>query len=132
MLPTKELRTEWWDKMLAKVSERTLEEWQHTFETNGDVSAETFRSPTGSFDHPPVVHDKRVVVVEDPELGPVPQPSSLVPTADGPLGDIRPAPRVGEHTDAHRALAAKVVDLVMPDGAVPEGLPPDRIHDAEN
>src|SRR3546814_21009800 len=99
MLPTKELRTEWWDKMLAKVSERTLEEWQHTFETNGDVSAETFRSPTGSFGHPQVVHDKRVVVVEDPELGPVRPPSSLLPTADGALGGFRPPPRVGRPTD---------------------------------
>ncbi|NYI75524.1 CaiB/BaiF CoA-transferase family protein [Nocardioides panzhihuensis] len=123
MLPTKELRTEWWDKMLAKVSERTLEEWQHTFETNGDVSAETYRSPTGSFDHPQVVHDKRVVVVEDPELGPVRQPSSLLHTADGPLARFLPAPRVGEHADELTALAAKIVDAVSPAGARPDGLP---------
>lgn len=123
MLPTKELRTEWWDKMLAKVSERTLEEWQHTFETNGDVSAETYRSPTGSFDHPQVVHDNRVVVVEDPELGPVRQPSTLVHTADGPTGEIRPAPRVGEHTDELSALAAEIVEAVRPEGNAPSGLP---------
>lgn len=99
MLPTAELRTEWWDKMLAKVADRTLEEWQETFLRNPDVSAEIFRAPDESFDHPQVVHDGRAAVVEDPELGPVRQPSTMVHSAGRPLTELRPAPRAGEHTD---------------------------------
>ncbi|HXL63218.1 MAG TPA: CoA transferase, partial [Mycobacterium sp.] len=51
MLPTPELRTEWWDLMLERVRARTLAEWQQAMEDNKDLSGELLRSPDDSLDH---------------------------------------------------------------------------------
>jgi crotonobetainyl-CoA:carnitine CoA-transferase CaiB-like acyl-CoA transferase len=97
MLPTPELRTEWWDLMLERVRARTLAEWQQAMEHNKDLSGELLRSPDDSLDHPQTAHDGRAVTVTDPELGPVRQPSTLIHADGKPLTTLRPAPRLGEH-----------------------------------
>ncbi len=97
-LPTPELRFEWWTKMLVKVGERTLQEWEAVFARNPNVFAEQFRTPDEALEHPQVVSEGRVVTVDDPDLGPVRQPSTLVHAAGGPLTTIRRAPRLGEHS----------------------------------
>jgi crotonobetainyl-CoA:carnitine CoA-transferase CaiB-like acyl-CoA transferase len=97
MLPTAELRTEWWDMMLARVQARSLDKWEQTFDENHDLSGELFRSPDESLDHPQVIHDGRSVTVTDPELGPVRQPSTLIHSNGKPLTALRPAPQLGEH-----------------------------------
>ena len=85
-LPTPELRLEWWEKMLAKVGERTLAEWEAVFDRNSNVFGEQFRTPDEALAHPQLVHEGRVVTVDDPDLGPVRQPSTMVhagrPAAD--------------------------------------------------
>jgi crotonobetainyl-CoA:carnitine CoA-transferase CaiB-like acyl-CoA transferase len=106
VLPTPELRFEWWIKMLSKVGERTLEEWRQAFDRAPDVFGEQFRTPDEALDHPQLVHEGRVVTVDDPDLGPVRQPSTLMHAAGRPLSGIRRAPRVGEHTREVRRLAA--------------------------
>jgi crotonobetainyl-CoA:carnitine CoA-transferase CaiB-like acyl-CoA transferase len=104
-LPTPELRFEWWTKMLAKVGMRTVEEWEAVFARNSNVFAEQFRTPDTALEHPQVVSEGRVVTVDDPDLGPVRQPSTLVHAAGGPLTAIRRAPRLGEHSIELRRLA---------------------------
>jgi crotonobetainyl-CoA:carnitine CoA-transferase CaiB-like acyl-CoA transferase len=105
-LPTPELRFEWWAKMLAKVGERTLAEWEAVFAGNANVFCEQFRTPDEALDHPQVVHEGRVAVVDDPDLGPVRQPSTLVHAAGRPLTAIGRAPRLDEHAGDIRRLAA--------------------------
>jgi len=105
-LPTPELRQEWWEKMLAKVSERTLGEWEAVFARNSNVFGEQFRTPDDALAHPQIEHEGRVVTVPDPDLGPVRQPSTLVHAGGAPLTAIRRAPWVGEHADEVRRLAA--------------------------
>jgi crotonobetainyl-CoA:carnitine CoA-transferase CaiB-like acyl-CoA transferase len=100
MLPTPELRTEWWDLMLERVGARTLAEWQQAMADNKDLSGELLRSPDDSLDHPQTAHDGRAVTVMDPELGPVRQPSTLIHADGKPLTTLRPAPRLGEHNDS--------------------------------
>jgi crotonobetainyl-CoA:carnitine CoA-transferase CaiB-like acyl-CoA transferase len=100
MLPTPELRTEWWDLMLQRVRARTLAEWQQAMEENKDLSGDLLRSPDSSLDHPQTAHDGRAVTVTDPGLGPVRQPSTLIHADGKPLTTLRPAPRLGEHNDA--------------------------------
>ncbi|MDT5218938.1 MAG: hypothetical protein QOF15_1043 [Mycobacterium sp.] len=97
MLPTAELRTEWWDMMIERVGSRTLAEWQQAMADNRDLSGELFRAPVESLDHPQTVHEGRSVSVTDPELGPVRQPSTLIHADGKPLTELRPAPRLGEH-----------------------------------
>ena len=105
-LPTPELRLEWWEKMLARVGERTLAEWEAVFDRNANVFGEQFRTPDEALAHPQVVHEGRVVTVDDPDLGPVRQPSTMVHAGRRPLTDIRPAPRLDEHVAEIRRLAA--------------------------
>ncbi len=97
MLPTPELRTEWWDMMIQRVRSRTLAEWQQAMAENLDLSGELFRTPEESLDHPQTAHDGRAATVVDPELGPVRQPSTLIHADGRPLTELRPAPRLGEH-----------------------------------
>ena len=105
-LPTPELRFEWWTKMLERVGERTVAEWEAVFARNPNVFCEQFRTPDEALEHPQVVHEGRVAVVDDPDLGPVRQPSTLVHAAGRPLTTIRRAPRLDEHAGEIRALAA--------------------------
>jgi crotonobetainyl-CoA:carnitine CoA-transferase CaiB-like acyl-CoA transferase len=111
MLPTAELRTEWWDLMLERVRARTLSEWQQAMDDNKDLSGELLRSPDDSLDHPQTAHDGRAVTVMDPDLGPVRQPSTLIHADGKPLTTLRPAPRLGEHNDS--------VSFDEPAGAAP-------------
>lgn len=99
MLPTAELRTEWWDMMIERVEARTLDEWQQAMAENLDLSGELFRTPGDSLDHPQTAHEGRAVIVTDSELGPVRQPSTLIHAEGKPLRELRRAPRIGEHND---------------------------------
>jgi crotonobetainyl-CoA:carnitine CoA-transferase CaiB-like acyl-CoA transferase len=100
MLPTPELRAEWWDMMIERVGARTLAEWQQAMAENLDLSGELFRAPKDSLDHPQTVYEGRATTVVDPDLGPVRQPSTLIHVDGKPLTELRPAPRLGEHNDA--------------------------------
>jgi len=94
-LESPELYKEFWSILLTKVGERTLAEWQQCFDNNPDLCAELFRSGPEVFDHPQLMYEGRSTVVDDPEVGPVRQPSTLVHTQNGPLGRPTPAPRLG-------------------------------------
>jgi crotonobetainyl-CoA:carnitine CoA-transferase CaiB-like acyl-CoA transferase len=118
MLESQELRTELWEIMINKVGERTLAEWQRVFETNPHIYAELFRAGPGALDHPQLAHDGRTVVVEDPEFGPVRQPSTLVHVDERPLSAPRPSPRLGEYQPQPARPAESA-----PAGDVPKGLP---------
>jgi crotonobetainyl-CoA:carnitine CoA-transferase CaiB-like acyl-CoA transferase len=122
MLPTPELRTEWWDMMIERVRARTLAEWQQAMAENLDLSGELFRTPEDSLDHPQTLHEGRATTVVDPELGPVRQPSTLIHAEGRPLTELRPAPRLGEHNDA--LSVGDLVDAVAAaDGSIPDAPP---------
>jgi crotonobetainyl-CoA:carnitine CoA-transferase CaiB-like acyl-CoA transferase len=101
-----------WRILLSKISERTLDEWQRCFDANPNLCAELFRSGPQVFDHPQLVHDGRSVVVSDPDVGPVRQPTTLIHTSQGPLRRPAPAPRIGDATGGwpHRKTAARQSD----------------------
>ena len=88
-------RRELWERMLTAVRSRTLAEWQQVFDDDPDVWAEVFRHGAELLDHPQVVHDERVVCIEDPERGPVRQPGPLVVGAGSGRVPSRPPPGLG-------------------------------------
>jgi crotonobetainyl-CoA:carnitine CoA-transferase CaiB-like acyl-CoA transferase len=126
MLPTPDLRAEWWDLMLERVGARTLAEWQQAMEDNKDLSGELLRSPDDSLDHPQTAHDGRAVTVMDPDIGPVRQPSTLIHADGKPLTTLRPAPRLGEHNTSvsfdEPAAAAPAPEHRSPDAPPLAGL----------
>lgn len=95
-----ERRVELWEMMLGKVRERTLEEWNQVRETNPNVGFELYSSANEAFQHPQLQHDGRVVTIEDPELGPVTQPSTLVHIDGQPMSTPTSAPKLGADTAA--------------------------------
>jgi crotonobetainyl-CoA:carnitine CoA-transferase CaiB-like acyl-CoA transferase len=113
MLPTPELRTEWWDMMIERVRARTFAEWQQAMAENLDLSGELFRTPEDSLDHPQTAHDCRAATVVDAELGPVRQPSTLIHADGKPLTDLRPAPRLGEHNDVVSFAAGEIDTAIV-------------------
>jgi crotonobetainyl-CoA:carnitine CoA-transferase CaiB-like acyl-CoA transferase len=121
MLPTAELRAEWWDMMIERVGARTLAEWQEAMARNPDLSGELFRTPEDSLDHPQTAHEGRATTVVDPELGPVRQPSTLIHAGGEPLIALRPAPRLGEHDDA--VFGAQPIESAAAPGEAPDDPP---------
>ena len=120
------LRMDLWAEMTGRVGLRTLDEWQQTFRSNPDVRAELFRRPPDALEHPQVVHDHRAIVVEDPELGPVRQPSTMVHSDGLPVTRLRPAPRLGE--GAPKSVAGPPAEAPpAPSGSAPSGLPLDGV-----
>src|ERR1700744_2915671 len=68
MLPTAELRTEWWDMRIEGVRARTLAEWQQAMTENLDLSGELFRTPQERLEHPPNAPQGRAATVLAPPL----------------------------------------------------------------
>lgn len=117
------LRIELWEIMLERASSRTLAEWQRVFETNPDLSAEVFRTPTDALHHPQLVHDGRVVTITDPDLGEVTQPSTLVHIDGAAIMPPRLPPRPGADSQALRQRAAETPGAHATPAAAPSGLP---------
>jgi len=90
------LYKEFWSILLSKVGERTLTEWQQCFDANPNLCAELFRAGPQVLDHPQLVHECRSAIIDDPEVGPVRQPTTLIHTPQGPLRQLTPAPRLGD------------------------------------
>ena len=94
-LDDRDRRRELWERMLVAVRSKTLAEWQRIFDDDPDVWAEVFRHGAELLEHPQLVHDGRVVTVDDPERGPVRQPGPLVAGPGSGRRPVRPAPRLG-------------------------------------
>jgi crotonobetainyl-CoA:carnitine CoA-transferase CaiB-like acyl-CoA transferase len=116
-------RRQLWEKMLEAVRSHTLEEWQEMFESDHDVWAELFRSGTELLHHPQMLHDERVVDIEDPDIGSTRQPGPMVKVLRGPEGRAEtPAPRADADATELRARAA--TSEYPPAAAfTPKGLP---------
>ncbi|WGL54025.1 CoA transferase [Nocardioides sp. BP30] len=123
VIETVEAREELWMEMIKRVGQRTLAEWQETFERNPDVSAEIFRTPEGAFQHPQVVFEGRAIEVDQPGVGKVVMPAPQVYVAGHPVTDVRPAPAVGEHDAELRALAAQAAPAAEVPDEAPVRLP---------
>ncbi|MCY3635629.1 MAG: CoA transferase [bacterium] len=91
----RERRLQLWEQMLTAVRSKTLAEWRELFDEEPDVWAEVFRRGGELLDHPQIVHDQRVICIDNPALGPVRQPGPLVTGAASSSGPSQPAPNLG-------------------------------------
>ena len=90
-------RLELWERMLTAVKAQSLAEWEAVFDVDPNVFAEQYRRGPEVLDHPQLIHDGRVIVVEDAERGPVRQPGALIAASATPADPTRRAPRLDEH-----------------------------------
>ena len=70
-------RVEYWEHLLTAVRAKTTEEWADVFDADPDVWAEKFSKGPEVLDHPQIVWNQQVAVVEDQEVGAVRQPGVL-------------------------------------------------------
>ncbi len=86
--------------VLSKALEKTADEWMDVFvNQTANVAAETFLTTQQGMDHPQIVHNRHVVDVDDPTVGPMRQVGVLVRLDETPGSVKGPAPTLGQHTE---------------------------------
>ena len=86
--------------ILAKMQERTLDEWMGYFiNEQGDVAAEPFMTAKEGLSHPQMVHKGIVEQVEDPSVGSMRQLGTMFHMDGTPPSIKGPAPSLGQHTE---------------------------------
>lgn len=93
---------EFWAILIGRVRERTLAQWQQVFLDRPDISAEIFRQGPGVLDHPQLIHDGRIITLDDSALGPVRQPSTLIHHDGAPLLTPTSAPALDDYSKPAR------------------------------
>jgi crotonobetainyl-CoA:carnitine CoA-transferase CaiB-like acyl-CoA transferase len=73
--------------LLARVGERTWDEWQRVFAQDPDVSAEPFAWPGDALRHPQLLHTGDSIEVDDATLGSTRQLGPLIELSARPTGD---------------------------------------------
>ena len=100
-----EKRIAYWEIMLNKVREKTVDEWMAEFDRDPNVWGEMFRRDSEVLHHPQMEWNKMVVEVDDPDLGRVLEPGPLAHLSKTPADTNRLAPRLGEFDDEVRQEA---------------------------
>jgi crotonobetainyl-CoA:carnitine CoA-transferase CaiB-like acyl-CoA transferase len=66
------------DFALRTIKSRTVDEWRAVFDRDPDVFAELYRNGRELLDHPQLLHDGRVVEIDQPGYGAIRQPGPVV------------------------------------------------------
>ena len=83
--------------MVTRIRERTLEEWLDIFLKDPDVPFEVLVTSEQGLEHPQVIHNKHWVVIDDPTVGKMRQVGPIAAFSETPSIIARPAPGLGEH-----------------------------------
>src|SRR5205085_12086871 len=89
-----------WELLLARIREKTRDEWLEIFLRDDDIGVDVFYTAETAFDHPQYRISKQVVEFEDPRIGRTVQIGPLAVLDATPAEIGRPAPDLGEHTEA--------------------------------
>jgi crotonobetainyl-CoA:carnitine CoA-transferase CaiB-like acyl-CoA transferase len=92
--------------VLARIRERTWDQWRPVFDADTDLSVEPFAGPGDALDHPQMLHTGDSCVVEVPGLGPVRQLGPLATFSATPARSPAHAPPAPVTPAASAARAA--------------------------
>ncbi|MDP6420356.1 MAG: CoA transferase [SAR202 cluster bacterium] len=86
--------------ILAKMQEKTLDEWMEYFvNEQGDVAAEPFMTANEGLSHPQMIYNRIVEQIEDPTVGPMRMLGTMFHMDGTPPSIKGPAPLLGQHTE---------------------------------
>ncbi|MQF69338.1 hypothetical protein FIM12_03265 [SAR202 cluster bacterium AD-804-J14_MRT_500m] len=89
------------DLILARVQQKTLQQWMDIFTTQtSDVAAEPFMNSYQGLSHSQIIHNGHIQTITDTVVGESTQLGSLVVMSQTPGRTRRPSPLPGEHTAA--------------------------------
>ena len=85
--------------ILERMQEKTVDEWMDIYVKDGDVAAEPFLHTVEAMQHEQFVHNRHVVEINDPRVGPMKIVGLLADLTDTPGEVGGPAPNMGQHTE---------------------------------
>ena len=117
--------------ILERMQEKTMDEWMEIYVEDGDIAGEPFLHTVEAMNHPQFVHNRHVVEIDDPRVGPMKVVGVLADLANNPGEVGGPAPDLGQHTQEVLAeLAGRETALVA--GASSNGSHPMPTHPLED
>jgi len=102
--------------ILERMQEKTLAEWMDIYVKDGNVAAEPFIYTAEAMDHPQFVHNKHVVEIDDPRVGPMKIVGLVADLSNSPGEVGGPAPNIGQHTSEIVASMAERQPLSLEEG----------------
>ncbi|MDO9485261.1 MAG: CoA transferase [Actinomycetota bacterium] len=119
-----EMRFEFWNLLYDIVQQKTLDEWQATFDEWPNVFAEVFRRGTDLLHHQQLEVEGQLATIVDREHGEVLQPGALIRFSDTPAALGIGAPRLNEHGLELRERAKSLApEMRSTPGSAPDDLP---------
>jgi crotonobetainyl-CoA:carnitine CoA-transferase CaiB-like acyl-CoA transferase len=115
-------REAFWEILLERARERTVADWDAVFRERPNVWAELFRTTREALDHPQLRHNRQVIAVDDPIVGPTDQLAPFV-RMDATPAVARPARALGADSAAvvgALTSGALVAPAQRLSGALPE------------
>ena len=91
-------REELRELILERMQEKTLDEWMEIYVEDGDIAAEPYLYTVEGMKHPQFLHNRHVVDVDDPRVGPMKVVGLVADLSETPGEVGGPAPYLGEHT----------------------------------
>ena len=91
-------REELRELILEKMQEKTVDEWMDIYVEDGDIAAEPYVYTVEGMKHPQFLHNKHVVDIDDPRVGPMKVVGLVADLSETPGEVGGPAPYLGEHT----------------------------------
>ena len=108
-----------------------MDEWMEIYVEDGDIAGEPFLHTVEAMNHPQFVHNRHVVEIDDPRVGPMKVVGVLADLKNNPGEVGGPAPDLGQHTEEVLAeLAGREPALVA--GASANGSHPMPKHPLED
>ena len=87
------------EMILERMQEKTLDEWMDIYVKDGDIAAEPYLYTVEGMQHEQFGHNRHVVEINDPRVGPMKIVGLLADLADTPGKVGGPAPDLGQHTE---------------------------------
>jgi crotonobetainyl-CoA:carnitine CoA-transferase CaiB-like acyl-CoA transferase len=106
---------EWEDMLMEAFRAKDFDHWLPLLEASPDVAFEVAVTSEQGLDHPQIVHNGDVIVVEDPTLGPVREVGPIGHFEKTPIVIERSAPELGHNSGTFVGLG-----FPSASGAVPE------------
>ncbi len=86
--------------IIARMKEKTAQEWINLYIENPDCAGEVMETTQEAIHHPQFLHNGHLIVLDDPRVGRMEQVGAFVKMSETPAQITTPAPFPGQHTAA--------------------------------
>ncbi len=109
-------------QIVARMKEKTAQEWIEIYIENPDCGGEIMQTTQEALAHPQFIHNGHRIEIDDPRVGPIAQVGAFAAMSETPAVIEVPAPTPGQHT-AEVLAAVPRRKRAIPAGETPTGGP---------